>query len=270
MKRTKRIISILLVLCMGMGMGILASVVARADDWQSQEIPPHTKTFNAKYEIIVDSWDYTEYEADINGNVHALEPKTVHEEDPYTIGVWETKVYQLENGNYRFNQLSKRTTMQGATIFHPARVIFGADMLMKFLLSKNRNIEYLQMYDSDLAYTAEFTVEGMPVETILYQYGVGSHGVRDEGFAYADAFQLSELPSEVHFTMAVTDDIPIGVRGGTLPRILDDYSFLFRGVIKFTEVKEDKRIPGTSWKLTFWNWIMYIFLFGWIWMPNWG
>lgn len=261
--KTKRVISFLLALCMAVG--VSSVTVAAAEDWFPWEVPTHTKAYTAKYEIVVESWDYTEYEADINGKVHALEPKTVQADKPYSVGPLDTTLYQLENGNYWFNQLYQhRVGLPSGNNPYRSFVGFNAEYLIRTLLI---NGEFNHMYNTGLFESAQFTVQEKFLSTVLIPHGSGNF---DTG-AYGAAFELNTLPAQVRFTMTASDSIPTTHHGipGTLPKILNDYSFLFRGVIKFTDVQEIKAsntIFGTRHESTPWNWIKFIFLFGWIWM----
>jgi len=254
MKKATRILSILLTCALALSVLALSTTAASVDPW---EIPEHTKAYSATYEIIVDSWDYTEYEAGADQVVRALTPKTVQAKQPYVVGPLETTIYQLDNGNYWFNQLYQHSVELFPTYKFTG---FNAARLISALL----NDEYDYMYNTGLWRSAEFTVNGMFVPVVLVPLG-------DSMGAYADAFQLGTLPAQVQFTMTASDDIPgtyIGIPG-SLPKIIDDYSFLFRGVIKFTNVKEIKPSPtifGTKYESSFWNWFKFIVLFGWVWM----
>jgi len=242
--------------------GFLCIGAAAADN-DSPEA--YAKSFSAKYEIIVDSWDYTEYEADINGQVHALEAKTVQADRPYTVGPLETTIYQLENGKYWLNQLYQHRYDPFA---NPAFTGFQADHLI-YNLSRSNNDMYSYMYNTGLADTASFMVRDGNDEILVPSVRIVSSDGNSGN--YGSAFQVSALPAEVRFTVSATDDIPgtyIGVPG-TLPKIIDDYSFVFRGVIRFTDVKEIKPPAPLTWgqRLASWlHWLLRVFASGWAWM----
>ena len=194
----------------------------------------YAKRFSAKYEIIVDDWDYTEYEAGLDERVRALPAITVDAASPYTVGPRETTIYQLANGKYWFNQLYQHEIVSpGGNNPYPTFLGFNAEYLISALLAG----DYEDMYDSGLWRTAEFTVNGMFVPAAIVPYG-DVYGLGSG--AYASAFELSALPGEIRFTMTATDNIPSTYHGipGTLPKILTNHSFEFRGVIKITEVQE--------------------------------
>ncbi|MCL2507720.1 MAG: hypothetical protein FWF05_00945 [Oscillospiraceae bacterium] len=205
-------------------------------------IPAHTKSYTAKYEITVDSWDYS---------FSSGESGTVESDAAYKVGPLDTTIYLLGNGKYWLDQLySHEVQWVGEVIVNPVIIGYSTGNMLGVLGEAN-GWDYL---DSNASDHTKFYIWDGEDEVFVPTYLTDRTGV-DAG-VYADPFEVSELPGTVRFKVFV----PKGVSYNP--------DCTFYGTIKFTGVKEVvPPSPPTIWDriISFftgiWNWIVNLFNF---------
>ncbi|MDR3314296.1 MAG: hypothetical protein LBS96_07560 [Oscillospiraceae bacterium] len=225
--------------------------------------PEQYKTaYSAKYSITVDRWDFVLPALDPRHSLPENLTGTIVASVPYQVAPTETTLYLLENGNYWSDALYQHTKYQEITTPDANGTSYAFDRFEGFRGSYMNDFFYFNTADvaqqntlpdiTDTKYT--FTVQGRAVESI------DEDGLYDRT-DYGNAFEITGgQPSAVEFTVIAT-----GRASWTTKTLVAT----FHGVIHYTEIQEIKQVktlPGKQTPASFWNWVLFIFLFGWIWM----